>query len=338
MALTSRRPGVRKAPACAGGAAAGLGAAWLSSSKRPLRAYALTRSFSTPSARPLSGAPSCSFEAMREPWNSPSLKFGPAWQAMHWPAPDEQPQAALRRDRVALRRRAVAAREPIAEGIERRALAGQRFLVGRQRLAGIDHRRLVVGRRRVAEGQRVQALEVLVIAQGLGDVRGIGAHLARIEHRPDALRPQRVVAAVPAEPVLQAHVEQAGVLRAPVSAPRARARPSVKRRHGSWQLAQRKPPTVDRRVLWNSASPSAAASARPETRLLASRTAGGGQGPSEAMLASSSGRKGGRSAGSAAQLSPRAGRARRRSGPQAPASASRRPAYLALGSTLPVCL
>jgi hypothetical protein len=67
----------------------------------------------------------------------------------------------------------------------------------------------------------------------------------------------------------------------------------VKWRHGSWQLAQRSPPTLDRRVLWNSNSPSAAASARPETRLLASRCTGGGQGPSETMLASSSGRRGG---------------------------------------------
>src|SRR6185295_20140029 len=120
-------------------------------------------------------------------------------------------------------------------------------------------------------------------------------------------------------------------------APTERARPSVNWRHGSWQLAQRKPPTVDKRVLWNSTSPSAAASARPETRLLASRTAGGGQGPSEPMLASSSARKGGRSAGSARD-SPATSASATTEPPGIASLRIGRPAYLAAGSTRPFCL
>jgi hypothetical protein len=93
-------------------------------------------------------------------------------------AADEQPQAALRRDRIACRD--IAARKRIADGIERRALAGQRGTP--QRLAGIHQRRLVGGgggeRQRVhgASGRRRQGL------------RGGAWHLeriSRVEHRPE---------------------------------------------------------------------------------------------------------------------------------------------------------
>src|SRR4051812_34508909 len=40
-------------------------------------------------------------------------------------------------------------------------------------------------------------------------MRSARAHLARIEERPDALRPEAVVRAVPAEPAAEAHVQDA---------------------------------------------------------------------------------------------------------------------------------
>src|SRR5690606_20157180 len=69
--------------------------------------------------------------------------------------------------------------------------------------------RLVVGRRGFAESA--------LVAPGIGEVapdqlrdRGCArAHLTRIEERPQALRPEAVVGAVPAEPALEARVHQA---------------------------------------------------------------------------------------------------------------------------------
>src|SRR5262249_21727306 len=69
---------------------------------------------------------------------------------------------------------------------------------------------LVVLAGREAEGLAVAAGEIAVAADELRDTRRAHPQLARIEDRVDALRPQAVVRAVPAEPVVVAHVDDAG--------------------------------------------------------------------------------------------------------------------------------
>src|SRR5260221_1933909 len=69
------------------------------------------------------------------------------------------------------------------------------------------------------------------------------------------------------------------VLRSTSSSPKPRGRPSWKPRNGTWQVAHSTEPVPERRGSKNSRSPSATASAFPETRLLGSRTVFGGHGP-----------------------------------------------------------
>ena len=78
--------------------------------------------------------------------------------------------------------------------------------MARRRLGGALG--LQCGRR--AEGSRVQARERGIPAQELGDVLGRCAHLAQVDARLEALRPQAVGATVPREPAVQRDVEDRG--------------------------------------------------------------------------------------------------------------------------------
>ena len=142
-------------------------------------------------------------------WNSPLVNAGPKWQALQLPLPTKMRKPALRRVRIARHRGAVAACQRIAELVERRAPAHQRLLERGERLADVREHRLVAGGRRRAEHLLVAAGELRVGAHQRRRLRRAPAHLARVEDRPDALRPQAVVGAVPAEPAPVAHVEQA---------------------------------------------------------------------------------------------------------------------------------
>src|SRR5882672_8527521 len=79
-----------------------------------------------------------------------------------------------------------------------------------------------------------------------------------------------------------------GVLRSTSSSPKPRGRPSWKSRNGTWQVAHSTEPVPESRGSKNSRSPSAIASAFPETRLLGSRTSFGGQGPWDSIFRFSS--------------------------------------------------
>ncbi len=122
---------------------------------------------------------------------------------------DEEREPALGRERIARRGGTVAAGERIAEVVERRASGGQRFLERRERLGDIDRDGLVVGRGRRAERVAIAVDEIGVAAHRRRDAREVAAHLARIDDRPQALRPQAVAGAVPAEPALQVRVGDA---------------------------------------------------------------------------------------------------------------------------------
>src|SRR5207237_9929493 len=77
----------------------------------------------------------------------------------------------------------------------------------RERLADIGEHPLVVRRHRSTE----RALIVRGIARAYQrrDMRGARAHLARLEERPDALRPETVVRAVPAIAAIERDVQEA---------------------------------------------------------------------------------------------------------------------------------
>ncbi len=95
----------------------------------------------------------------------------------------------------------MASRSPasgVAESIERRARTDERRLKRRQRLGRVDQKLLVVTLGPVAERALVAAGQRLVLAQQPGDAAAIACHLARIEDRPDRLRPQQI--ARPSQP------------------------------------------------------------------------------------------------------------------------------------------
>jgi hypothetical protein len=102
----------------------------------------------------------------------------------------------------------IAAHERVAEVVERRSPAHQRLLKRGERLGDAHQHRLVLVRHR-AEHFAVAARQIRIPAHKRGHARGIEPHLVGIEQRPDALRPQAVVRAVPAEPALHAHVRHA---------------------------------------------------------------------------------------------------------------------------------
>ena len=109
---------------------------------------------------------------------------------------DEERRAALRSRRIARGRSRSAALERVAELVERRAAAQECFLEGGERLADIAEHLLVIRRHRSAE--RALIVDCIARANQRRDLRRRGAHLARLEERPDALRPETVVRAVPA--------------------------------------------------------------------------------------------------------------------------------------------
>src|SRR5437764_10905275 len=120
---------------------------------------------------------------------------------------DEERCAALRSRRIARGRSRIAALERVAEFVEWRAAAHQCFLEGGERLADIVEHPLVIRRHQSAE----RALIVVCVARAnqRRDMRRGGAHLARLEERPDALRPETVVRAVPAIAAIERDVQEA---------------------------------------------------------------------------------------------------------------------------------
>lgn len=124
-------------------------------------------------------------------------------------AADEKARAALRRRRITRRGPRVARRERVPEIVEGRAAGDERLQKSRERLADADKDRFVVCRRRRTERSLPATDVVRVVSDERRRARGTRAHFARIEDRADALRPERVAGAVPAEPALVAHVEEA---------------------------------------------------------------------------------------------------------------------------------
>ena len=126
---------------------------------------------------------------------------------------DEAPQAAQRI-------RGVGACDGLGPGV---GVAGgervaQRIEPGAGRVEGLDeggeclgdlHAQRFARRARVAERGAPQAGERRVGVEDGGQPPGVGADLARVGERAQHEGPQRVGAAVPAEPVLQAGIEQA---------------------------------------------------------------------------------------------------------------------------------
>ncbi len=173
--------------------------------------------------------------------NSPLVNRGPKWQVVQLPLPTKIASPALREQRIARHRLLVAAHERVAEVVECRSRACQRLVVRRECLADVDRDGFVVCRSvrvRTLSDSRSQRR---IVANAGSDMRDVGAHLARIEQRPDALRPQAVVRAVPAVPAMKPDVEHASAYcDRPRSRPKARARAVLERAHGRdgrWRTA-----------------------------------------------------------------------------------------------------
>ena len=123
---------------------------------------------------------------------------------------DEQAQAARRSGGIARQTDRIAAGQCVAELIERRAAGDLGFQERRQCLAEIDENPCVVRAGRFAERAPVAAGELPVGADQPRRAAGADTHFARVEEGSQVLRPQRVLRAVPAEPAVEAQVEQAG--------------------------------------------------------------------------------------------------------------------------------
>ena len=153
---------------------------------------------------------------------------------------DEDREPAPRCCGITCRCDAIAARERVAKIVERRASGAERLLVRRKRLGDVDGdalRRRRGARCRSCRGSADAAL------RRLGPACAIRARSPPIsfdvEYRPQALRPQAVAGAIPAEPVLQARVGDADRVAIDRDAkPAARGRPSVNARAGWWHVAQ----------------------------------------------------------------------------------------------------
>ena len=89
------------------------------------------------------------------------------------------------------------------------------------------------------------------------------------------------LSAAPAQPNqrLRRRLASAGIAVDSGEADAPRSRPSVKLRSGTWQVAQERLPSAERRVIEEQLPPSSIAAALPETRLLGSRSNDGGHGP-----------------------------------------------------------
>jgi hypothetical protein len=119
---------------------------------------------------------------------------------------DEDRQSPLRRERIACGGGAIAAGERVAKVIEGRASRFDRLLERRHRLGNVHRERLVVGWWKSAESPAVAACESGRVPHRGRDAGVVASHLARIEHRSQALRPQAVACAVPAVPAVQPHI------------------------------------------------------------------------------------------------------------------------------------
>ena len=128
------------------------------------------------------------------------------------PLPDEDAHAPPSGRGIACGRRGVSAGERVAELVERRLARAQALDEGGQGLAHVDEHALVVGlgRHRVTVCLRVEAGEAGVGADHRRHVLGARAHLARVEDRLNALRPEAVRASVPREPAVMRRVQDGG--------------------------------------------------------------------------------------------------------------------------------
>ena len=125
------------------------------------------------------------------------------------PLADKQFQAAFRRFRIGRDARRVFRRQRIAEFVERRPGGHDGFLKRGERLGEVDHH----GFRLMGGGRGAENLFVAGGERRRGRKPGfqrLGGHgeFPRVQHRRDALGPQVVRFAVPAEPAVEAHVEQ----------------------------------------------------------------------------------------------------------------------------------
>ena len=122
---------------------------------------------------------------------------------------DEEPQAASGADRIACGGVAVASRQRIAKGVEARRDRDQRLLERGERFPRVGRHCVVVDAAWAAtEDLGVAARQFAISAQQRRHVVGRDAVLARIGQRANAVRPQAVAAAVPAEPAEEPRVDQ----------------------------------------------------------------------------------------------------------------------------------
>ena len=145
---------------------------------------------------------------------------------------DEQAQATLGGGRVAGPARGVVLRQGVAKIVERRAAGDQGFDKRRQRLAEIDEDPFVVRAQRCAECLPVGAGEAGVRTDQTSRARRPDTHFALVQKRPQILRPQIILRAVPAEPAVETQVEQAegvAVDRPVAPAARPSVRPALRR-------------------------------------------------------------------------------------------------------------
>ena len=193
----------------------------------------------------------------------------PAVAAAAGPLADEDLQAALRGLGIHPGLDRLAARERVAEAVERRGRAAQRFDERGEGLADIREHRL----RRRSPKARAPKLggsgrrAARPCARRSATWRGLEAssRASRIGRRLCAA--QAVGGAVPAEPAASRAFISVGVLRSTSAAAAPRVRLSVQLRSGTWQVAQANLPLPERRVSKNRRSPNSIASGLPETRL-----------------------------------------------------------------------
>src|SRR5262249_38166100 len=110
---------------------------------------------------------------------------------------------------IAVDLRGVATRQGVPEVVKRSAPGDQRLLKCRERLADVDKYLLIILGGRTAEGLTVAAGQLRIGPDERRHLLGTGRHLALVEQWPDALRPKRIVRAIPAEPALPTDIDQA---------------------------------------------------------------------------------------------------------------------------------
>ena len=191
-------------------------------------------------------------------WNSPLVKPGPTWHIQQLPRPTKifRPRCAAAGYRAA----APASPRASASRKSSKAVRGERSvsIQAASAFAASTSSRSsssAAGPSRSPKAARWAAARPRVAAQAPGDERCARSHLGGREHRPDRRRPEAVRAAVPAEPALVPHVEQALRVAVVRCDPCARGRPSVKARAGSWQLAQATLPSPESAASKNRRAP-----------------------------------------------------------------------------------